>query len=175
MPLDPNNTDVTQIEDALAKVLRENLYEGRQQVVIEPFNGTRPIGAYASVHFIDARPYQHEVYDYEEKDGEYREILRGERYCRVRLMFFNAGAMQTAIGCQNLLRSMNRTFDLAPIAGFGEIGEVQDISGVFGAKFEERAVFSLELYANMSAEYPFNWIRNVPGTVNGDDFLVDSC
>ena len=144
-------------------------------MVIEPFNGTRPIGPYASVHFIEARPYQHEVYDYEERDGEYHESLRGERYCRVRLMFFTAGAMRTAIDCQNRLRSTNRLFDMAPITGFGEIGQVQDISGVFGAKFEDRAVFLVELYANMSAAYPSTWIRNVPGDINGGTFLVDNC
>lgn len=169
MPLDPNATDEAQIEDALVRILRENLYEGREQVVIEPFNGPRPTGSYAAVHFIYAEPYQGEVFDYEEKeDGDYYESLRGERYCRVRLTFFNTGAMQKAIDCQNLLRSTNRLFDMAPITGFGAIGEAIDVSGLFRAKTEERAVFTVEVYANMSAEYKSNSIGRVYGNINRD-------
>ena len=169
MPLDPNATDAAQIEDALVKVLKENLYDGQEQVIIEPYNGPRPIGPYAAVHFINANPDQNEVFEYEEKeDGEYYESLRGERYCRVRLMFFNTGAMQKAIDCQNLLRSTNRLFDMAPITGFGAIGEVMDISQLFRAKIEERTVFIVEVYANMSAEYKSNYIGRVYGDIDRD-------
>lgn len=168
MPLDPSSTTAPEIEDVVAKLIRDKMYGGKNQVVIEPFNGTRPIGSYASVNFLYAYPEQSEVYEYEDRDDELWEILRGERYCRLRIIFVNAGAMQKAIECQNLFRSTNREFDLAPITGFGGIGKVEDAGKYFAAKNEERAVFTVDVYANMSAEYLSNNIEIVKGDIVRD-------
>lgn len=165
MPPDPDAADAAQIEELFAAVLRDNLYDGLEQVVIEPYNGPRPSGPYASVRLVDARPEQHEVFDYDDRDDGYHEALRGEHYCRARLTFFNAGAMRLAVACQNLLRSTNRLFDLTPFVGFGAVGEAEDASETVDAKTEERAVLAVEFYANLAAEYPSNSIAAVRGDI----------
>lgn len=165
-----NAADVRTIEKALVRVLRDNLYGGEEVVLIEPFNGPRPRGAYASLAMIACRAEPHEVYDYDERDGdELWEGVKGERYCRLRLQFYNAGARQRAVDCQNLLRSTNRNFDMAPITGFGEVGEFQDITAEYLGKQEERATMTVELYANLSAEYRSNNIEIVTGDIVHDD------
>lgn len=163
---DWNATDVKSVEKALVRVLRDNLYGGEELVLIEPFNGPRPKVGYASVMMISCRSEQHEVYEYEERDNdELWEGVKGERYCRVRLQFFNTGSRQKAVDCQNLLRSTNRNFDMAPITGFGEVGEFQDITMEYLGKQEERTTMTVELYANMSAEYLSNNIEVVKGDI----------
>lgn len=164
-----NATDVKSIEKALVRVLRDNLYGGKELVLIEPFNGPRPKVSYASVMMVSCRSELHEVYDYEERDGdELWEGVKGERYCRLRIQFFNTGSRQKAVDCQNLLHSTNRNFDMAPITGFGEVGEFQDITAEYLGKLEERTTLTVELYANMSAEYLSNSIEVVKGDIVHD-------
>lgn len=169
MPIDPNSTDVKAVEKAMVRVLRDNLYGGEELVLIEPFNGPRPKVSYAAVMMVSTRPEQHEVFDYEDNgDGGLTEYLRGERYCKMRIQFFNTGARQKAVDCQNLLRSSNRNFDLTPITGFGEIGEYQDVTTEYLGKLEERTVLDVWLYANMSAAYEIGKVTKVKG-----DILLD--
>ena len=169
MPLDPNVTNVKAVEKALVRVLRDNLYGGEELVLIEPFNGPRPKVGYASVMMVSASPEQHEVYEYETKDNdEYWEAVRGERYCKLRIQFFNTGSRQKAVDCQNLLRSNNRNFDMAPITGLGNVGEFQDATIEYLGKQEERTVMDVEVYANMSAEYLSNNIEVVRGDIIRD-------
>ena len=170
MPLDPNATNVKAVEKALVRVLRDNLFGGEELVLIEPFNGPRPKVAYASVMMVSASPEQHEVYDYETKENdEYWESVKGERYCKLRIQFFNTGARQKAVDCQNLLRSTNRNFDMAPITGLGWIGDFQSVTTEYLGKQEERAVMDVEVYANMSAEYLSNNIEVVKGDIVHDE------
>lgn len=169
MPLDRNATNVKAVEKALVRVLRDNLYGGEELVLIEPFNGPRPKVSYASVMMVSARAEPHEVYEYETRnDDKYWEALKGERYCKLRVQFFNTGSRQKAVDCQNLLRSTNRNFDMAPITGFGDIGEFQDVTTEYLGKQEERTVMDVELYANMSAEYLSNNIEVVKGDIIRD-------
>jgi hypothetical protein len=169
MPLDRNATNVKAVEKALVRVLRDNLYNGEELVLIEPFNGPRPKVSYASLMMVSASPEQHEVYEYETKENdEYWESLKGERYCKLRIQFFNTGAGQKAVDCQNLLRSTNRNFDMAPITGFGEIGTAEVFSTNYLGKDEVRAKVDIELYANMSAEYLSNNVEVVKGDIVRD-------
>lgn len=169
MPLDRNSTNVKEVEKALVRVLRDNLYGGKELVVIEPFNGPRPKDPYASVMMVACRAEQHEEYEYETKDDdEFWEAVKGERYCKLRIQFFNTGSRQKAVDCQNLLRSTNRLFDMAPITGFGEIGEFQGGTREMLGKQEEWTYLDVELYANMSAEYLSNSIETVIGDIARD-------
>lgn len=169
MPLDPNATTIREIEKTFASVLRENLYGGEELVVIEPFHGSRPAKPHASIMLVWAHAEPHEVYEYEDRDdGEFWEGVKGERFCRMRIQFFDTGARQKAIDCQNLLRSSNRNFDIVAITGFGGIGDVQEFSTEYLGKQEERAYLDVEFYANLSAEYKSNWIEKVRGDIVHD-------
>lgn len=161
-----NATDVRSVEKALVRVLRDNLYGGEELVVIEPFNGPRPKGPYASLLLTACKPEAHEVFEYEDRgDDELRETVKGERYCTARISFYNSTSRQKAADCQNLLRSSNRNFDLTPITGFGEIGEFENATAEILGRQEERAVLAVEFYANLSAAYLSNNIEAVKGNI----------
>lgn len=165
----PNAADIRTIEKTLARVIRDGLFGGEELVVIEPFNGPRPKGAYASLSVTACKPEPHEIHEYDERDDdELWETARGERYCSARISFFNYAARRLAADCQNLLRSTNRNFDLAPITGFGEIGGFEDKTAEAFGKQEERAVLTVEFYANLSGEYLSNSIGTVKGNIVRD-------
>lgn len=165
--MDPNAATVDDIKKAFMRLIRDNMFEKKELVLIEPVNGPRPDVLHATVHFIAARPLQNEVYDYEwdEPTDEYTEFLRGERYCKVRVTFFGRGAEQKAVDCQNLLRSNIALFGIAPITGFGSVGEVQDVTTGYTAMQEERATFIVELYANLSAKFAAQYIDAIEGDI----------
>lgn len=82
-------TTAAEIERRIACCLRDNLYGGKEKVVIEPFNGPRPAAPYASVHLSNIRAMEHDEYAFmtDEEDGQYIEVLAGEKYIRFRLQF----------------------------------------------------------------------------------------
>jgi hypothetical protein len=169
MPLDQNATTIREVEKTFMRILRDNLYDGEELVVVEPFNGSRPKKPYASVMTVFVHAEPHEVYGYEERDNdELWEAVKGERYCRLRIQFFNTGSRQKAVDCQNLLRSSNRNFDMAAIMGLGQVGDVQTLTTEYLGKQEERAYMDVEFYANMSAEYLSNNIEIVKGDIVRD-------
>lgn len=164
-----NAADIRTIEKTLARVIRDGLFGGEELVVIEPFNGPRPKGSYASLSVTACKPESHEIYEYDERgDDELWETVKGERYCSARVSFFNYAARRMAADCQNLLRSTNRNFDLAPITGFGEIGDFEDKTIEAFGKQEERAVLTVEFYANLSGGHLSNNIENVKGNIVRD-------
>lgn len=175
----PNAATLDQIKNVLMRIVRDNLFGGRELALIEPVNGPRPGEPHAAIGFLSAKAEPHEVYQYDDREDGFFEELRGERRCRFRITFFGRGAETKAIECQNLFQSTNRLFDFAPIAGFGEAGEVQDASTEYLGHYEERAFLNIELYANIAAEYPAGWIRNVHGDIvrDGlpDPYLFDHC
>lgn len=154
----------------MVRILRDDLFGGEEKVLIEPYNGPRPKGRYASLLMKSVEPDQHEVYRFTEKrsDGRYIETVRGTKYCFIRIQFYNSGARQLAVDCQNLLRSHNRNFDLAPITGFGMVGEYTDISTEYMGRVEERVTMDVEVYALMSAEYDVGEIQFVKGLIVRD-------
>ena len=169
MPLDANATTIAEIEKTFMRVLRDNLYGGEDLVLIEPFNGSRPEKPYASLMTVSVHAEPHEVYGYEERDnGEFWETVRCERYCRLRIQFFNTGSRRQAVDCQNLLLSGNRNFDMAAIMGLCHVGDVQTLTSDYLGKQEERSYLDVEFYANMSAAYLSHTIERVTGDIVRD-------
>lgn len=173
-------TTLADIEKRFAVCLRDNLFDGREQVVIEPFNGPRPKGCYASVQVASVNTQQHEVRDYVLDDVEaddidagmmepaFLEVVKGEKYIRLRLQFFNSGARQKAVDAQNLLKSSNRNFDIMPVSGISHVGDVNDITTEYMGKIEERAYIDVEIYALLSAEYEVTNIERAGGDIISD-------
>ena len=169
MPLDPNAITPEEVEDVFARVLRENVYGGRDLALIEPYNGPRPQSAYATVHLIVAEPERNEVYEFEDRPEGFTETMRGTSWCQVRLQFFGESAFATAIKAKNVLNSNNRLFDLIRATGYGSIGEVKENSFPYQGRIEDRAYFNVDFYANFAAEFLSNYIRRVKGTIKRDD------
>lgn len=165
--MDENATTVKDVSKAFMRLIRDNMFGGKELALIEPLNGPRPGVLHCTIGFIRARSLQNEVYDYEwdEAEDENIEYLRGERYCQYRVTFFGVGAYQKAVDCQNLLRSNIGTFGIAPITGFGGVGEVQQATTEYLGHQEERAFFNIEVYANLSAAYAASYIETVQGDI----------
>lgn len=169
----PESNAITpeEVNDVFARVLRENIYDGEDLALIEPYNGPRPRSAYTTVYLIIAEPEEKEVYEFEDRPEGFTETMRGTSWCRVRLQFFGEGAFATAIRAKNVLNSNNRLFDLIRATGYGSIGTVQDNSYPYQGRTEERAFFNVDFYANFAAEFLSNYIRRVKGSIkrNGED------
>lgn len=164
--MDDDATDIEGVSQVLMQLIRDNMFNGQELALIEPFNGPRPSVLYCSIGFVRARPYQHTIKRYETRQDGYYEILRGERFCQYRIRFFGKGAYQKAIDCQNWMKSiLGAEFILAPITGFGAIGEVQETTTEYLGVQEERAFFNVDLYAKFSAEWKWTDIVHVLGNV----------
>ncbi len=153
-------TDILSISKAFVRLIRDNIFNGEELALIEPFNGPRPAKTHCTIKFLRAQMHQYPVkYWWKKQDDEsvLIERIRGTRYCTYRVMFFGTGANQKAVECQNWMRStLGAEFTLAVITGFGQIGEVQDATTENMAYQEERAFFNVDLYAKFSQS--FEWV-----------------
>lgn len=163
------STSIADISKALAVLLRDNLFDGRELALIEPVNGPRPAYTYCSIGYIRALQFEREVKKFDIRDNVLYERLRGTRYLRYRLTFRGVGAYQLSIDCQNLLNStFGDQWSISPIAGFGKIWESQEITTEVLGIQEEAAFFNLDLYAKLSAEYPWYNTDVVVGSIYRD-------
>lgn len=167
-----NPTSIDGISAALMRLVRENMFGGQELALIEPFQGPRPKYMYCSIGFQNARPMQRFVERWDKRGNDIYQILRGTRYCSYRLTFIGVGAYQKAVECQNWIKSVQGAeFTLAPVIGFGRVGEAQNITTENLAYQEERAFFNLDMYAKFSFELKWDEIDRVTGEFNrdGDD------
>lgn len=169
MPISVYATNTKAIEDAFAGIVRGTGYNGADMVLIEPYNGPRPLQAYATVHLVTVESQDHAIKQYETRpDGSFAEVVKATSWCRVILQFFGGDAMAKAVKVRTALFSQARLWDLFPTMGMGGIGEIQDISGSYQAKVEQRARFTVDFYADLSAEYDALYIAKVKGDIAVD-------
>ncbi len=161
-------TDILSISKAFVRLIRDNIFEGEELALIEPFNGPRPPKTHCTIKFIRAKMFQHPIKEWIKDPSGNRqifELMRGTRYCTYRVMFFGTGANQKSVECQNWMKStLGAEFTLSQISGFGQIGEVQDATTENLAYQEERSFFNVELYAKFSQA--FDWMEVEKVTVN---------
>lgn len=167
--MDGNASTVMDVSKAFMRLIRDNVFEGKELALIEPLNGPRPGVLYCTIGFIRARPFQHPIKRWEQRGDKLYEVIRGTRYCQYRVSFFGVGAYQKAVDCQNWMKSViGAEFTLAPIIGFGQLHEVQEATTRYLGRQEERAFFNVDLYAKFSSEYPWFPIERVVGSIYRD-------
>lgn len=172
--MDANASTVKEVSKALMRLIRDNMFEGRELALIEPLNGPRPDVTHCTIAFIRARPFQHPIKRWEKRGDALFEVIRGTRYCQYRVTFFGVGAYQMAVDCQNWAKSvLGVEFTLSPIVGFGQLGEVQSATTRYLGIQEERAFFNMDVYAKFSAEYEWQQVEHVVGDIlrDGDEAI----
>lgn len=148
---------VTTIEDvstALARIIRDHVFNGEELALIEPFNGPRPNVTHATVHFIGARPFQHPIKRKEKIGDRWYEVILGIRECRYRIGLIGLGSRILSVKLQNFLKStLGAEYLMAPILGFGQIHETNSEDIHYLGREEERSFFNIDLRAKMSDTY----------------------
>jgi hypothetical protein len=162
-------TSVMDVSKALMRLIRDNMFQGRELALIEPLNGPRPKTLYCSIGFVRGTPFQYPIKTWEKRNGDIYERILGTRYCQYRVTFFGDGSCRKAVDCQNWINSaLGTQYILGPIAGFGKLGAIQEDITKYLGRQEERAFFNIELYANFSSEFKWMEVEHVAGDILRD-------